>query len=235
MKKFLSAALTAFAVVLLTSGCVKLGINVTVTPQDTVDGNLVIGLSNKAIQAMNDYGSVSGNPLESNDYLKGSKFNYKVSDFNDGEFTGKKYSFQDVPVKNFSTGNDTLVIKRVGDNITIDGVLDMTDGQDPAALKEQMSNPLTAAFFSGADISITAKLPGEIKSTNGVQTGNTIKWTGAFGEKVDFHAVAYAPRGLPAWALAAISISALAIIVVVLALTMRKKKNSSKKLESSTD
>jgi hypothetical protein len=133
-----------------------------------------------------------------------------------------------------------LSIKRQGDNLVVSGLLDT--GSYEADLE---SNPLAASFTEGfadlTSIKMSITLPGEIIQTNGEVDGQTITWTGSFGEKLELQAVAASPLAGPInW----LHIIGLAVLALGLAaglgiwfVSKNKPKNgaSSKSTKSTTE
>jgi hypothetical protein len=185
------------ATVLLTTGCVKLEMDMTVAKDDTVSGTMVFALA-KSIAGLADQGAESGDSLAT-DGLFADPNNVSIEPYDDGAFVGTSYTFKDIPLAQLAPevgDSSSFAIKRQGDNLVVSGILDTSS--EGESLEE---NPLGDSFIEGiaasTSIRITVTLPGEILETNGVIDGQSITWTGKFGEKLDIQAVAVSPLQEP--------------------------------------
>ena len=224
MKRILATVAMLCAVATLTTGCMKFDISLDVSPNDTVNGSMIFAISNNVIEALGSSGGDTS-ALDTKKLLKDAKFKVDSSVYKDDKFTGTKFTFQDVPLEEFNTGDSkTLSIARDGDNVTVSGNLDLAGSQDSATIAEAMSNPITASYFKDMAITISVTLPGEIKSTNGKQEGNKITWTGEFGKNLELQAVAHAPKSNSTGLIVGVLIATVVIAGLILAIQRNKKK-----------
>jgi len=226
MKKLKLVQLVALlgAVSLISSGCVKLNMDLTVSNSDTVSGSMVFAFS-KEIAELGGASGDSGTPTNG---LLGDAENVTVTAFDDGEFVGSTYSFENLPLENFKPNiSDSSIfgIERVGDDIIVSGVLDSSSEGS-----ELEDNPFGAAFVSGimesTDIRISISLPGELIESNGEVNGQTVTWYGKFGERIEMSAVSNSPQSVPIdWlVIGGIAIIATIAGTLVFFLTRRKPK-----------
>ncbi len=188
----IGAVMLAMLVLVLTAGCMKLDMNLEVSSQDTVSGDVTFAISKSLAEMGQENGGDAGVPATDN--LFGGEVNAEVKPFDDGKFVGSTYKLDAVPLENFATSNDSsqLSIVRDGDYLVVSGLLDMTGG-DPDSIKEAMENPFTSALFEGTSIRVAITLPGTIEETSGVVEGNTVVWEGTMGDSLDISAKAKAP------------------------------------------
>ena len=188
----IGAVMLAMLVLVLTAGCMKLDMNLEVSSQDTVSGDVTFAISKSLAEMGQENGGDAGVPATDN--LFGGDVNAQVTPFDDGKFVGSTYKLDAVPLENFATSNDSsqLSIVRDGDYLVVSGMLDMTGG-DPDSIKEAMENPFTSALFEGTSIRVAITLPGTIEETSGVVEGNTVVWEGTMGDSLDISAKAKAP------------------------------------------
>jgi hypothetical protein len=187
----------SLSTVLLTTGCIKLEMDMTVATDDTVSGTMVFAIS-KSLAEMGAEESESATTPETDSLLANAE-NVKVEPFDDGEFVGSSYSFEALPLAQFAPqvgDNSAFAMERQGNNIVISGVLDTsTEGQE---LEENpFADSITEGFAASTSIRVSVTLPGEIIETNGQVDGQTITWNGSFGEKLEIQAIAVSPLASP--------------------------------------
>lgn len=227
---------TSLATVLLTSGCIKLEMDMTVATDDTVSGNMVFAISKSlAEMAAEESETESATTPETNNLFADAE-NVTIEPFDDGEFVGSSYSFESLPLAQFAPQvgeNSAFAIERQGDNLVISGVLDTsTEGEELEA--NPFADSITAGFAASTSIRVSVTLPGEIIETNGQVEGQTITWIGTFGERVDLQAVAVSPVSTPInWLLVGgITGIALGISGVLLTVFVGRKKRVALMTES---
>jgi ketosteroid isomerase-like protein len=227
----IGALALAMIVLVLTAGCMKLDMNLEVSSQDTVSGDVTFAISKSLAEMGQENGGEAGVPATDN--LFGGDVNAEVTPFDDGKFVGSTYKLDAVPLENFATTNDSsqLSIVRDGDYLVVSGLLDMTGG-DPDSIKEAMENPFTSALFDGTSIRVAITLPGTIESASGEIDGNTVVWEGTMGDSLDISAKAKAPLpGSVDWMLVGgIAVLLLAVVAIVV-VGRRKNKGKNSKVD----
>lgn len=187
----------SLSTVLLTAGCVKLEMDMTVATDDTVSGNMVFAIS-KSLAEMATEEAEPGTTPET-DSLFTDVENVTVEAFDDGDFVGSSYTFENLPIVQFApqvVDGSAFAIERQGDNLVISGTFDTsTEGEELEA--NPFADSIAAGFAASSSIRIAVTLPGEIIETNGQVDGQTITWKGNFGEKLMLEAVAVSPLGTP--------------------------------------
>lgn len=191
------------ATVLMTTGCIKLEMDMTVAKDDTVSGTMVFALAKSvadlAEQSSEDQDSSEAvNPVTTDNLFANSE-NVVIEAYDDGSFVGTSYTFENIPLAQLAPevgDNSTLAIKRQGDNLVVSGVLD-TSSEGESLEENPLGDSFVEVITASTSIRITITLPGEILETNGVVDGQSITWTGKFGQKLDIQAVAVSPLEEP--------------------------------------
>lgn len=223
MRRILGSIAVALSTVLLTTGCIKLEMDMNVAADDTVSGTMVFAVA-KSLAELSPEGS-EGTPTT--DTLFESNAFVKVEPYEDEEFTGSSYIFQGIPLSQFKPDvgdGSEFAIERQGDNIVVSGILD-TSSQSA----ELESNPFAEAIMESiaetTSIRVAITLPGEILETNGEVQGQTVTWNGAFGEKLELQAVAVSPLSpFSNWILIGGIAVGVLILGTVLAIVIRNRK-----------
>ena len=176
------------ALTLLLTGCLKLDMALTVSSDDTVDGELVFAVNKELLE-------LSGQTVD--DFLGQTQVPSDVEGatqepYEDDTFVGTKVIFDSVPLAELqrSSDPDSLSIVREGDRFEVTGVLDLSTTD-----RELQGNPLEGQIteaFDTAELRIAVTFPGEIIETNGQVDGTTVTWEPKFGERTELTAVASA-------------------------------------------
>lgn len=229
MRKIL-ATIAAFTAVLITSGCMKLNLDLTVNKDDTVSGALIIAYSNDALALAESMGSASSLNTDS---LISEQPGMTVAAYKDDNYTGSKITFDAKPFSEFSTGTTAgaLNFKREGNIVSVTGSIDMSGG-DPSSIEQAKNNPLTSGLFDKSDISVSITMPGKITSKTGVIEGNKVTFKGQLGDNIVIDVQSDDSAGLD---VATIAIAGGAIAVLAAGATfllIRRKK--SPKLEAAS-
>ena len=161
---------------ILMTGCIKLNMDLQLRSDDTVDGSVIFAVNKQVLQLTGK----SFDDLTGGQSAVPSGVPVQTSDYDDDQYSGKKYTFEDVPISRFSGdgSTDSLSIVHQGDTFVVSGALDLS-----AADTSQIPNADQA--FSTADISLSITFPGAVQaaSAGGVISGNTVTWKPTFGEK----------------------------------------------------
>ena len=186
------AAVLALAVVSL-SGCFKLDMSLELSPDNTVDGSIILAVNRAQAElfggedALRESLSGEGAGLIDEAPETGT---IETREYEDDDWIGNEYVFEDVGLDEFS-GADTgeLSITREGETFVVEGTLDLSQGTDADAG--------AAALLESAETEISITFPGAIQSSNGVEDGNTVTWSPKAGESTEISAVGSAEAGLP--------------------------------------
>ncbi len=187
MRRKLRSAVRLLAVGVLTvlmTGCLKLDMDLQVSPDNTVSGSVIFAVDKQLLE-------LTGGSFE--DAVAGESplpagIDVKTEDYEDDNFVGQKYEFDGVPLEAFNTPDDpeALNIVREGDTFEVSGVLDMSNG-DTTGLGD-----VTQEVANSAEIRVSITFPGPVESGSGEIDGNTVTWTPTLGERTELTAVASA-------------------------------------------
>jgi hypothetical protein len=219
------AALAALTIVLVTSGCMKLNLDLSVNKDDTVSGSLILAYSNEALALANSMGSSSSLNTDS---LITQQPGMTVTAYKDDKYTGSKITFDAKPFSEFSTGTSAGALKftRAGNIISVTGAIDMSGG-DPSTIEQVKNNPLTSGLFQKSDISVSITMPGKITSKTGVIEGNKVTFKGQLGDNIVIDAQSDDSAGFDV-ATIAIAGGALALLAAGGAFLVIRRKKSPK-------
>jgi hypothetical protein len=179
---------TVAALSMALAGCLKLDMALTVSPDDTVDGQLVFAVNKDLLeltgQSIDD---LLGDATVPSDVEGATQEPYE-----DDTFVGTRVTFDSVPLERIQEGSDpdSLSIERVGDRFEVSGVLDL--GTQEADLQGNPFEDQITEAFDTAELKIAVTFPGEIIETNGRVDGTTVTWEPSIGERTELTAVASA-------------------------------------------
>lgn len=218
-------ALAFLLVPFLLSGCFKFTMDLEVSDQDTISGDVVVALSKELEALAQDSGG--GETTDAFSDLSG----VEVTEFDDGTFVGQQYSFSGLPIEELSLDDDAsaLSIKRIGDNLVVSGTLSFEDDTADPAQADDLG--FGQAFFDSADLRVAIKFPGEIRETNGSidEATNTITWIPKYGEANEISAVVYSPRGVPIWVWWALGgVGGVLVVAALVVLLLRRSSRASR-------
>ena len=186
------------ALVFLMTGCIKLNMNLGINSDDTVSGTIEFGVQKELLDLT---GQNVEDLLGSDAPFPSNAPGVTVEPFDDGEFAGQQFIFEDVPIEEFNSGGiagasgatggtgagDTLQIARQEDTFVVTGVLDLSTGLSGAT--GPFGGTGGAQFFESADIKIAITFPGEVlQAPGGEIDGNTVTYVPEFGERLEINA-----------------------------------------------
>jgi len=173
---------------LLLAGCLKLDMAVTISPDDTVDGEMVFAVNKQLLeltgQSVDD---MLGDTTVPSDVDGATQEPYE-----DEDFVGTQVTFENVTLSDLSERSDpdALTIVRAGDTYEVDGVMDLST--EAADLQGNPFEDQISQAFDTAELRIAITFPGEVLETNGQVDGTTVTWEPVFGERNVLSAVASA-------------------------------------------
>ncbi|MBO0609328.1 LppM family (lipo)protein [Myceligenerans salitolerans] len=172
---FAAAALTMAT--LLLAGCIKMDMTLTVNGDDTVDGDIVVAVSDATAETM---GATPEELLEQADADSIGEDASDVKPYAEDGFTGKRFIFEKSPIEDFSDGEMSIV--RDGDEFVVEGSLPMK-AEDLDMTEEELADPATQQVLAEFAVNVSFTFPGEIVESNGEVDGNTVTWTAEVGKK----------------------------------------------------
>jgi hypothetical protein len=176
---------------LLLAGCLKLDMAITLSPDDTVDGEIVFAVNKELLELTGrNIDDMLGDTAVPDD-VEGAT----TEPYEDDRFAGTRVVFEDVALEDMQERSDpdSLSIERVGDTYEVSGVMDL--GTEDAELEGNPFEEQITEAFDTAELRIAITFPGEVLETNGRVDGTTVTWQPVFGERTEITAVASASVG----------------------------------------
>jgi hypothetical protein len=176
------------ALALLLSACLKLDVDLQVNADNTVSGGIIFGVDKQLLELT---GSSIEDVLGTTAPIPEDVEGVTTEPFEDDQFAGQQFTFEGVPLEEFSTGD--LVITREGDVFTVDGALDLSSGLSGATGLSGLTGPFSPEeLLQGAEMQVRITFPGEVTTANGEVDGNTVTWVPVVGERLELQATASA-------------------------------------------
>lgn len=190
MKKMTAVAATA-AIAVSLSGCMRMHTDLTLSSDDTVSGSIVMAVED---QAITDSGMTTDEFWEmyGSDMGEDMPENVVEADYAEDGFTGKEYTFDELPLEEFEGTEDSLTIAREGDEYVVSGNLDLAEeagldtGEDVEGMEDYMAEMET--MMETLDIQFMVTFPGEVTEATGEIDGSTVTWTAVYGEALEISA-----------------------------------------------
>lgn len=209
--------LAGVALTLALSACLKLNVDLTITPQDTVNGTMILGVD-RQLAAMSGQ---SDEELRKQfaDAAPTSAPGMNAEPYRDGTYVGVKITLTESPLADLNKDQSKDQLHIVHDEkagtYTVSGVLD---------LNQLGAGGMGSAFTRTLDVRIAITMPGKVIDHNGMLDGTTVTWVGKPGERLTMHAVSEEASAIPWVPVLAIGIPTLLVIAGVVAwLVMRRR------------
>ncbi len=227
----------AAAIALSLSGCMKVTAELTLKPNNTVDGTMILAMNKSLAQLTGQDPKALADELNKG-MLDGDNHpkTARTEAYSDDTFVGTKITFLDEPITTFQGGSaspsasptadasstDGLKIVREGDDFVVTGSLDTTTAGAGLGTSTDMS-----AFTNGAQLLVAITFPGEVKQHNGTLKGRTVTWTPKLGERVSMNARGSALGGfaIPVW-LWAVGAVVLVLLGLLIGLLLSRRRTS---------
>lgn len=228
MTKRRSAFIAAAALLVLAlSGCVRFQADLTVTPDDTVNGSLIIAVVVGDESDSRDTAEDAAERIEE-ELLAGVRGAPGVERtvYDQDGYLGSRFSFRDTPLEAFADGGSegALTLVRDGDEFVFTGSLDFApEDAEPEAEPE--------ADADTSNITVQIAFPGNVNASNGTITGTSVRWETSYEQSIEMTARASAiPTGAPGWVGPVVGVAALglAIGLVVLVLVIRRRGSAAR-------
>ena len=214
-----SAFIAAAALLVLAlSGCVRFQADLTVTPDDTVNGSLIIAVVVGDESDSRDTAADAAERIET-ELLAGVRGAPGVERtvYDQDGYLGSRFSFRDTPLEAFSEGGSdgALTLVRDGDEFVFTGSLDFAPEDAEPQPDADTSN-----------ITVQIAFPGNVNASNGTINGTAVRWETSYEQSIEMTARASAiPTGAPGWVgpVIGVAVLGLAIGLVVLVLVIRRR------------
>lgn len=179
--------LAVASLALLLSGCVRVDMELEVSPENTVSGAAILAVDESILELT---GQNADQLFQDMDTTSDLPPGAAVESYAEDGFVGQRITFDAVPLAEFSQGGLTetgeeLSIVRRGDDFHVTGQLDMT-GSDFGG------EEVPAGVLDSVEFRIAITFPGPVRSATGEVDGNTVTWTPRVGENTRIQAVASA-------------------------------------------
>lgn len=206
-------------IALLLAGCVKVDMDLEVSPDNTVSGQAILAVDQSLVELSGQSADQLFQDLDLSDLPEGAT----VEPYEGDGFVGQQVNFDDVALSEFTGGEtlgasgEELSITRVGDEFHVAGRLDMSGAEFSGG---QVPQQLLDTF----EIRIAITFPGPVGSSTGAVDGNTVTWEPRIGQNTEIRAVASAiPSGGSPWLLIAlVAVGALILGAVMFFLVGRR-------------
>lgn len=221
-RRILPRILAAGALVLALAGCVRFQADLTLNPENTVDGNIVVAvLVNEDTDEAREQALSAASQIETD--LLGSlrdASGVTTNEYDQDDYLGSLIVLDDVSLDAFSgQSEDSLKIVRDGGDYVFTGAIDFSGD---------------AESDEGADddnLTVTVSFPGAVTEHNGTLEGTTVSWSTAIDQRLEMSARGAAtPAGPPILLIAGIALVALlvvgATIAILLVVRSRARKSA---------
>jgi hypothetical protein len=207
-------------IALLLAGCVKVDMDLEISPDNTVSGQAILAVDQSLVELSGQTADQLFKDLDLSDLPEGAT----VEPYEGDGFVGQQVNFDDVALSEFTGGEtlgasgEELSITRVGDEFHVEGRLDMSGtefsgGQVPQQVLDTMEFRIAITF------------PGPVESSSGSVDGNTVTWEPRIGQNTEIRAVASAiPSGGSPWLLIAVVAAGALILGALLFLLVGRKR-----------
>lgn len=217
----LGTSLGLAALALLLASCVRVDMQLELSPDNTVSGSAVLAVDDSLLELT---GQTADELFQDVDTTQDLPEGASVEPYEEDGFVGQRISFEDVPLSEFSrssalgTGpNEELSITRRGDEFHVDGTLDMTGS-------EFGGGGVPAQVLESIEFRIAITFPGSVRSATGEVDGNTVTWEPRVGQRTPIRAVASATPSGPPWALILLIVAGVIVLAAVAFLLSSRRR-----------
>jgi hypothetical protein len=220
-RRILPRILAVGVLVLALAGCVRFQADLTLNPENSVDGAIVVAvLVSEDTDEAREQALAAAAQIETE--LLGSlrdASGVSTSDYSQDDYLGSRIVFDDVSLDAFSgQSEDSLKIVRDGDEYVFTGALDFGDESTPSEDSDDDDNLTVAVTF-----------PGTVTEHNGNLAGTTVSWSTAIDQRLEMSARGAAiPAGPPLLLIVAIALVVLLVIAAVVAVLLLVRARSKK-------
>lgn len=222
-RRRITGALVAVTTILLLSGCIRFQADLTVTPENTLNGHIVVATvvgdgANAKDDANGRAVSIEQKLLPN---LSGADGVTRRAYDEDG-YAGSRFSLNETPLDALNSDNEdgSLTLKRKGDTFVFTGAINFTPDREDTSPKEGEES-------DESDIQVAISFPGTVTEHNGTLSGNKVTWNTSYEGSLDMHAVASAESAAPkAWVWVLIGLGSVVLIVVIVVVVLRPKRRN---------
>lgn len=223
-RRILPRILAVGVLVLALAGCVRFQADLTLNPENTVDGSIVVAvLVSEDTDEAREQSLSAAEQIEAD--LLGSlrdASGVTTSEYEQDEYLGSRIVFDDVALDAFSgQSEDSLKIVREDDEYVFTGALDFSGESVP---------PEDTGEGDDDNLTVSVTFPGEVTEHNGELSGTTVTWATAVDQRLEMSARGSAtPAGPPILLIVGIGLVALLVIAAVVAVLLFVRSRAKKK------
>lgn len=199
-----AAAVTVLAGALLSAGCLRLDMTLTVSPQNTITGEVVMAYDADLL----DHPALAGTepPVTDDLFPDVDSGQLRSEPFREAGFVGTRYRFDGVPLDTFDIqdSGSSFRLTREEDHFVLQAFFDFRPPED-------LQGVPMGLIDATMEFQIALTFPGPVRFTNGRAAGRTVVWDLRVGEQNGLVAVASARPdrlGVPAWAWPPVGVAA---------------------------
>lgn len=220
-RRILPRILAVGVLVLALAGCVRFQADLTLNPENTIDGSIVV-----AVLVSEDTDEAREQSLSAADQIEADLLGslrdasgVTTSAYEEDDYIGSRIVFDDVALDAFSgQSEDSLKIVRDGDEYVFTGTLDFSGESIPS------EEPVEG---DDDNLTVSVTFPGEVSEHNGELAGTTVSWSTAVDQRLEMSARGSAtPAGPPILLIVGIALVVLLVIAVLLFVRSRAKKGA---------
>lgn len=215
VQRRLASVLVAVLGLFVLSGCIRADMELTVGPDDTVDGTMLMAISSEFTESLE---GILGDGVDPEDLLAesggideellaGIDGDVQVEPYDEGEWVGEKVTFSNVTLEDFNQSLEqdaspgqggSFSLTREGDTYVFDSTFELDGGeeQDLESAPAEMRK-LFERFAEEAEVRFSVTFPGEVVETNGEVDGTTVTWETGLQGATRMRAVAEADGPAP--------------------------------------
>jgi len=207
-RRILPRLLALGVVVLALAGCVRFQADLSINPDNTVDGEIVVAVIADDTDESRTTALTHAADIETQ--LLGSlrdAAGVSTAEFDEDGYVGSRIRLDDVALSAFSGGQpESLRFAREGDSYVFTGVLDFTAQSIPPEDGEEADT---------ANLTVRVTFPGEVTEHNGEVSGSTVSWSTSLDERLDMSARGAAtPAGSPVLAVVLVGVGVLVLAAI---------------------
>ena len=174
------AALASLAVLTLTlSGCVRMGVEVQLKPDDTAASSVVLAVEDSYLEQTGQSPDSVIDTL-TKDQDDPAQQAVRTEQFEQEGYTGTRYVYPEsgLDAVGAQVGWPIKVVRKGGEYL-VSGTLDLT---------EQALGGRGGASIDNLSVTVDITFPGKVSDANGTIDGRTVRWEPAVGESFEIHA-----------------------------------------------
>ena len=220
-RRILPRILAAGVLVLALAGCVRFQADLTLNPENTVDGSIVVAVlltedtDEAREQALGAASQIEADLLGSLRDASG----VTTKEYEQDDYLGSRIVLDDVSLDAFSgQSEDSLKIVRDGDDYVFTGAIDFSGEAEPDEEADDDNLTVTVAF------------PGAVTEHNGDLEGSTVSWSTAMDQRLEMSARGAAtPAGPPILLIVGIALVVLLVVAAIVGVLLFVRSRAKKK------